>query len=216
MKKTLILLFLFLAISVRAEINPLFDIPQWVIRTKPKSISMEDAAFLFKNPTEQLTVTFVERQREYAKVFGCPIFPKKVWDIRYEASYRFDRGWNTVYSQEVSRELAKGQYNIWIMLAVWSFLVIFFSDRLSNNGLFSKKDRRAYFKVGLHGMMTTFLVLMIFLRILVEVGVQSFVNLDFILLAFLWSAIIIKIIHSRYKIPDEEKQENQSRRSISV
>lgn len=220
MKKTAItlLFFLFLVTSAKAELDPEYGVPRYIIRTKPKYISAEDAAFLFKNQSEQLAVTFVEREREYAKVLGLPIFPKKVWNIRYEKSYNFNKGWNTIYTNEVGRELAKGQYNVWIAIFIWSFIVLWVSDRFSSNGIFGVRNRKAYDKVSLSAGIVFFLFMILFFRFVDFLGLQSslYVNLDLVSILFLWGAMVVTIIYRNYKVPAEKKSQKIDQKPIGV
>ncbi len=205
--------FLFQIYEANAETDPEFGVPKYVIRTKPDHLSSDDAVFLFKNQGEQLLVTFVEREREYARFFNIPIFPKKAWDVRYERAYMFDGSWNIIYQNEVSREKSYGQLNIFIALFLWSFLVLFISDRISNNGIFGRKDRQGYHKETLGAGVVFFLIILVFMRFFNLLGLPFKDFIDATSTALLWGAFVIYILNRTYKAP---KQEKKIHRSVGV
>lgn len=199
--------------EAKAETDPEFGVPKYVIRTRPDHLSPEDASFLFKNQEEQLLVTFVEREREYARFFNIPIFPKKAWDIRYERAYMFDGSWNIVYENEVSREKSHGQLNIFIALFLWSFLVLFIADRISDNGIFGKKDRQGYHKETLGAGTVFLLIILVFIRFLNLFGLPFKDFIDTASIALIWGAFVVYVLNYNYKVP---KQEKRIHRSIGV
>ncbi len=201
-----VLFFLFLAFELKAAIDPEFDVPKYVTRSKPKHISKEDAVFLFKNQNEQLVVTFVERERDFGRFLNLPIFPKKAWNVRYEQIIKFDGEWNILYKNEVSRELAKNQISIWIFLSIWIITVFYLADLFSGNGFFGKKSRTEYNKITLGAGISFLIVVFVFSRIIFFLGVIDSNIAGLIAIASLWGIFVIQVMYWNYKIPIVEKK----------
>mgnify|MGYP007080336781 CR=1 FL=1 len=209
MKKLMIfsafLSFFLISLPQKVFAENLRGIPRSAINTKPPHLSKNDALDLYKNQNTSLAITFIDKERDYIKIFDVlPIYPKKAFDVTYEQVIEYKNGWNIMTENIVSRKESKNQWSAPLCVASFCLIVFLIARILSGFRIFSSKNRTEYGKVTLTAGMFAILALLFFTLVVAKIDPLHQNIYDCIFTAGTWGMFTLATIYRMYKVERSE------------